>query len=94
MADPVKADPVKWFLFCAQIDGVSLRNVKHQFAVDRFHAAGNVVTLLVERGAEQRILVSLLGPVKLIIFQGSHPEILIKCHIKGYQHSSVHVTMF
>ena len=37
---------------------MNLRDVAHQVAVSAFHNAGDRVTLLVERGAEQRIRVS------------------------------------
>ena len=62
-----------------QIDGVSLREVEHQFAVNRFHAASNVVTLLVERGAEQRILVSYLLQLGARKQQSNNP----RGHTKG-----------
>ena len=41
-----------------QINGNDLREVQHQKAVSYFHDADKIVTLLVERGAEHRILVS------------------------------------
>lgn len=44
------------------MNGNDLREVTHQKAVDYFHGTGEVVTLLVERGAEQRIRVRTSGP--------------------------------
>lgn len=43
------------------MNGNDLREVTHQKAVDYFHGTGEVVTLLVERGAEQRIRVRTSG---------------------------------
>ena len=43
--------------FLLQINGNDLREVPHQTAVSFFHNTGEVVTLLVERGAEHRIRV-------------------------------------
>jgi len=44
-------------MYLLQIDGVDLRNVHHSAAVKRFHETKEKVVLLVEREAEQRILV-------------------------------------
>jgi len=44
-----------------EMNGNDLREVTHQKAVDYFHGTGEVVTLLVERGAEQRIRVRTSG---------------------------------
>ena len=44
-------------LFSNQIDGNDLRETEHAQAVSYFHATKELVTLLVERGAERRILV-------------------------------------
>lgn len=41
-----------------QIDGFNLRHVTHATAVKKFHETQNTVILKVERGAEQRILVT------------------------------------
>ena len=41
-----------------QLNGEDLREVPHQRAVAAFHKAGDTITLLVEKGAEQRIRVS------------------------------------
>ena len=43
------------------MNGNDLREVTHQKAVDYFHGTGEVVTLLVERGAEYRIRVRAAG---------------------------------
>ena len=49
-------------LILVQLNNVDLREVPHQRAVSTFHSAGDTVTLLVERGAEQRIRVSHITP--------------------------------
>ena len=46
--------------FLVQLNGVDLREVAHQKAVSMFHLAGDTITLIVERGAEQRIRVSVV----------------------------------
>ena len=48
-----------------QINGNDLREVLHGKAVAQFHNSGNICTLLVERGAEQRILVGGLNGVHM-----------------------------
>lgn len=45
-------------LFHFQLNSLNLREISHQGAVQTFHGAGEMVKLLVERGAEQRIRVS------------------------------------
>lgn len=42
-----------------QLNGEDLRAVAHKKAVSAFHRCGDNITLLVEKGAEQRIRVSL-----------------------------------
>lgn len=55
--------------FLLQINGNDLREVPHQTAVSFFHNTGEVVTLLVERGAEHRIRVraSRIAPLDVFL---------------------------
>ena len=48
-----------------QLNGEDLRAVPHKRAVSAFHRCGETITLLVEKGAEQRIRVSLLSVVSV-----------------------------
>ena len=67
-----------------QINNNDLREVLHHTAVNHFHEAGEIVTLLVERGAEQRIRVRHLAS-----FPGFPPP-GTGCEIWGFERGCSH----
>ena len=60
---------------CFQIDGNDLREVEHQKAVQFFHASGEAVVLLVERGAEKRIKVCTMW---------KYPHVILYSNVSHY----------
>ena len=60
-----------------QLNGEDLREVPHNRAVSAFHRCGDRITLLVEKGAEQRIRVSLSYYLVVCPFDHSYTKAFV-----------------